>query len=162
MLIQIQEIFPRDSVILQYLSLLFFMKMWTLTKVSKRMMNRFQISYEWKGIKDLTILIFVIVFITHLAACGWYYVGNISPDGRNWIKEQGIHEQTPQIQYVTSFYWAIVTVMTVGYGDITPQNNGERFFSLWVVLFGCMILPYSINSIGLIIQDIQRDKIRFE
>ena len=129
------------------------------------MMNRFQMSHEWKGIKDLVILFFVIILITHLTACGWYYVGTASVngyDGNNWLKAQNLLDKESYIQYMSSFYWSIVTVMTVGYGDIIPQNNIERFFCLCIILFSCMILPYSINSIGLIIQDIQRDKKKFE
>lgn len=128
-------------------------------------MNRFQFSREWKGMKDLLILFFVIIFIAHLAACGWYYVGILSNKehySNNWIKTQDLLNQEWTIQYMSAFYWATVTVMTVGYGDITPQNNLERIVCLFVILFGGMIFPYSINSIGSIIEDIRRDKKKFE
>ena len=52
--------------------------------------------------------------------------------------------------------------MTVGYGDITLTNNAERSYCLFLVLFGGMIFPYSVNTIGLIIQDIQKDQKKFE
>ena len=130
------------------------------------MMNRFQLTHEWKGVKRLLFLFFVIIMITHLTACGWYYVGIHAkvddPTAQTWIKTQGLVSEDWYLQYMSSFYWAIVTVMTVGYGDIIPQNNSERCFCLFVILFGGMILPYSINSIGLIIQDIQRDQKKFE
>ena len=147
------------------LCLLFFMKTITLTKVIKKMTNRFQLNHQWKGVKNLIYLFFVIVLITHLAACGWYYIG-VSNATQNlsssWIANKGLLNEAWQIQYMSSFYWSIVTVMTVGYGDIVPQNNTERCFCLFVILFGGMIFPFSINSIGLIIQDIQKDKIKFE
>ena len=150
---------------MKHMSLFFFTKIFTLMKVSKRMMNRFQIRYQWKGIKDLITLFLVIILITHLTACGWYYVGNVSItnfEENNWIKTQNLNEETWYIKYMSSLYWSSVTIMTVGYGDIVPQNYLERFYCLFVVLFGCLILPYSINSIGLIIQDINRDTKRFE
>ena len=145
--------------------LLFFMKIITLRKVLKKMTNRFQLNHQWKGVKNLIYLFFVIVLINHLAACGWYYVGvyNASQNlSSSWIENKGLLNEPWQVKYMSSFYWSIVTVMTVGYGDIVPQNSTERFFCLFIILFGGMIFPFSINSIGLIIQDIQKDKIRFE
>jgi hypothetical protein len=40
--------------------------------------------------------------------------------------------------YLISLYWAFVTVTTVGFGDICPQNNPERY-----VLFCTSCPPYS-------------------
>ena len=36
----------------------------------------------------------------------------------------------------TSIYWAVVTMTTVGYGDITPVTSAGRFFSAVVMLLG--------------------------
>ncbi len=36
----------------------------------------------------------------------------------------------------TSIYWAVVTMTTVGYGDITPVTSMGRFFSTIVMLLG--------------------------
>lgn len=144
---------------------LFFSKFFSLMKFSKKITNRFQLSRKWKGVKDLIILFLLIIFIAHLAACGWYYVGVnsiLDQNSSNWIKDKGLLEENWQIQYMSSFYWSIVTVMTVGYGDITPTNSNERLYCLFVILFGGMIFPYSVNSIGNIIQDIKRDEKRFE
>ncbi len=41
-----------------------------------------------------------------------------------------------------SIYWAVVTMTTVGYGDISPQTNLGQFFSAMV-----MILGYSIIAV---------------
>jgi voltage-gated potassium channel len=41
-----------------------------------------------------------------------------------------------------SIYWAVVTMTTVGYGDISPQTNMGQFFSAMV-----MILGYSIIAV---------------
>jgi voltage-gated potassium channel len=50
-----------------------------------------------------------------------------------------------------SIYWAITTLTTVGYGDITPQTIGGRFISSLIMLIG-----YSIIAVptGIITSDL--------
>lgn len=52
----------------------------------------------------------------------------------------------------TSIYWAIVTMTTVGYGDITPVTTLGRFFSAVVMLLGYTIIavPTGIVSASMI------------
>jgi hypothetical protein len=37
---------------------------------------------------------------------------------------------------------------TVGYGDISPVTNFERIFVMVVVVVGCGVYAYAINTIG--------------
>ena len=41
--------------------------------------------------------------------------------------------------------------MTVGYGDVTPQNFYEYMVATLTVIVGCGINAYYINKIGLIL-----------
>lgn len=52
----------------------------------------------------------------------------------------------------TSIYWAVVTMTTVGYGDITPVTAMGRFLSAFVMLLGYTILavPTGIVSATMI------------
>ncbi len=42
--------------------------------------------------------------------------------------------------------------MTVGYGDVSPNNGYEMIFVTFSVLIGCGIFAYYINKIGIILQ----------
>ncbi len=41
---------------------------------------------------------------------------------------------------VTSIYWAITTLSTVGYGDITPMTTVGRIFSAFIMLLGYTLI----------------------
>ncbi|MGZ4978597.1 MAG: NAD-binding protein, partial [Methylobacter sp.] len=46
-----------------------------------------------------------------------------------------------------AFYWAIVTVATVGYGDIAPQTVGGRIVAMVLILIGLGILSFLVSII---------------
>lgn len=46
-----------------------------------------------------------------------------------------------------AFYWAIVTVATVGYGDITPQTTGGRVVAMALILVGLGVLSFLVSII---------------
>jgi len=49
-----------------------------------------------------------------------------------------------------ALYFVIVTIATVGYGDILPKNNVEYMIEIVIILLGCGIFAHTINSIGAI------------
>lgn len=61
----------------------------------------------------------------------------------------------------SSIYWAIVTMTTVGYGDITPMTSLGRFLSAFVMLLGYTVLavPTGIVSAQMISDSKQRKAI---
>ena len=46
------------------------------------------------------------------------------------------------------FLKAITTMITVGFGDIIPQNNSERLFAVFSMLVACVVFAYSMNTMG--------------
>lgn len=44
-------------------------------------------------------------------------------------------------------YWSIVTISTVGYGDITPATDAGRFVAMFVIIAGVAVLAFTTSLV---------------
>jgi hypothetical protein len=113
-------------------------------------------SEKIEGLLALIELCFKILFTAHLFACIWFFIGDYCE--RNGIKfwMQNILNDCKSCDwrtyYLYSLYWSITTMITVGYGDITPTNNIEVAFVICSMIFGCGLFGYSLSNIGIIFE----------
>ena len=53
--------------------------------------------------------------------------------------------------YITSFYYTISTITTVGYGDISGKNTLERGMCIIIMLIGVMAFSFATGSLSSIL-----------
>jgi hypothetical protein len=58
---------------------------------------------------------------------------------------------------VHAFYYTMVTMISVGYGDISPKTDTERIFCVFSMLFCCAIFG-KFKSKNNSIKNLLRDK----
>jgi hypothetical protein len=66
-----------------------------------------------------------------------------------------IHNESVIERYTASCYWAVVTISTVGYGDITPTNNTEVGTTIFLVFFGVSMYSYIISRLTSVFANVQ-------
>lgn len=64
-------------------------------------------------------------------------------------------------QYAASFYWSIVTLTTLGYGDVTPTNHTERMFCVYAMLLGASIFAYSVTNMCTLVHNLDAAAVFF-
>ena len=50
-----------------------------------------------------------------------------------------------KLSWIDSFYLSVITLATVGYGDITPHTNAGKIFTIFYVLIGIGIIATLAN-----------------
>jgi len=103
-----------------------------------------------------------LVFMVHILGCFWFYVAAQAADAgaaTTWVREyDGGSAEYGDVsqQYLFSVYWALTTLTTVGYGDITPTNTMERYYCLFAMLIGAMMFGYMMSTIGSMVTQLDR------
>eukprot|EP01083_Nonionella_stella_P031776 86987_1 len=103
-----------------------------------------------------------MVLTAHYFACIWWWVGvtayregvpvEVNEDGvtiySSWIQAKGIEmDDSLFVKYSASWYWAIVTLFTTGYGDITAHNPTEQWVCSICILAGSCFFAYFIGTL---------------
>jgi len=107
-------------------------------------------------------MVMQLLFLAHMLGCFWFYIAalvGIDPEIVTWVSsyDDGTALDAPaDVQYLYAVYWALTTLTTVGYGDITPTNNMERLYSLFALLLGALVFGYMLSSIGSLVAAVDR------
>ena len=94
------------------------------------------------------------MFIAHYCACILNFVSSIYYEftGDSWFRRFGIDVDNWSKRYLASIYWAVTTMMTIGYGDIVPITYNEKIVTIFTMLLASVLFAYTINSIGSVIR----------
>lgn len=87
----------------------------------------------------------------HVVACLWIITSSYDEENPDSYYNSISHLSTPD-QYVTSFYFTITTITTVGYGDISATTFFEKVICILIMLLGVMAFSFMSGALTNYIQ----------
>ncbi|CAN6985188.1 hypothetical protein IGI04_000519 [Brassica rapa subsp. trilocularis] len=94
-------------------------------------------------------LLCVTIFWVHIGGCILFWIAYHYPSPIDtWIGSQveDFKERSIWLGYTYSMYWSIVTLTTVGYGDLHAVNTREKTFNMFYMLFNIGLTAYIIGN----------------
>ncbi|KAG8430334.1 hypothetical protein GDO86_017954 [Hymenochirus boettgeri] len=134
--------------------------------------------YSEYGAAVLFLLMCTFALIAHWLACIWYAIGNMEHDDLEyrpigWLYSLGTQIMKPynssnlksgpsiNDKYVTALYFTFSSLTSVGFGNVSPNTNSEKIFSICVMLIGSLMYASIFGNVSAIIQRLYSGTARY-
>ncbi|KAE8586955.1 hypothetical protein XENTR_v10021815 [Xenopus tropicalis] len=138
------------------------------------------------GAAVLVLLVCVFGLVAHWLACIWYSIGDyevidevtntIKKD--SWLYQLGLSIGTPyrynasgsgqweggpskDSLYVSSLYFTMTSLTTIGFGNIAPTTDGEKIFSVAMMMVGSLLYATIFGNVTTIFQQMYANTNRY-
>lgn len=97
-----------------------------------------------------------LTFLVHLTSCAWYFIAGLDDfNYDSWIMRGNFADRSDADNYLTSVYFTLAVLDTIGYGDIVPKTVNERMLCIFWITFGISFYSYTISNLTLIFTNIK-------
>uniref|UniRef100_A0A8C9YI20 Potassium voltage-gated channel subfamily H member 2 n=1 Tax=Sander lucioperca TaxID=283035 RepID=A0A8C9YI20_SANLU len=131
--------------------------------------------YSEYGAAVLFLLMCTFVLIAHWLACIWYAIGFVERPytETGWL--DNLAEQVGKLyndsdstsgpsvkdKYVTALYFTLSSLTSVGFGNVSPNTNSEKIFSICVMVIGSLMYASIFGNVSAIIQRLYSGTTRY-
>ena len=114
--------------------------------------------------------VFMLIFTAHVLGCSYIVLLAFqADDSNNWLRHYrpDLEYSDDWTRYIIAMYFSIITITTMGYGDILPVTQAERIFAILVALIGAVVFSYCMGTISSLISQVTgaddryKERVRF-
>ena len=145
--------------------LAFLLRTIKLLLLFKKMEKHLHLNDKLNGIYEVFKLFLSVIFVDHILACAWVYLAQIEllyGYQTTWFSEKSLEAEGWQLKYLYSLYFSTTTMITVGYGDITPFSTIEIAYNLFQMIISSGMFAYTLNKFGNILQEMFKKDVEFK
>ncbi|KAG8449363.1 hypothetical protein GDO86_016131 [Hymenochirus boettgeri] len=138
------------------------------------------------GAAVLVLLVCVFGLVAHWLACIWYSIGDyeVIDEATNtiktdsWLYQLGLNIGTPyrynasgsgqweggpskDSLYISSLYFTMTSLTTIGFGNIAPTTDGEKIFSVAMMMVGSLLYATIFGNVTTIFQQMYANTNRY-
>ncbi|XP_075436515.1 voltage-gated inwardly rectifying potassium channel KCNH6 isoform X2 [Ascaphus truei] len=133
--------------------------------------------YSEYGAAVLFLLMCTFALIAHWLACIWYAIGNVERPymehkigwldnladqiGKSYNDTDQGSGPSLKDKYVTALYFTFSSLTSVGFGNVSPNTNSEKVFSICVMLIGSLMYASIFGNVSAIIQRLYSGTARY-
>ena len=158
--------FGQSNIKLNILTILLFIKPFKIFKIIKKKQNKAledfytYLSNNFYLEHSFNFIIYFLIFFlfVHLFICLHIYLAYESYP--NWLTNTKTINKTFFTKYITSFYFMITTMTTVGYGDIVSVSFIERIYHIFLLVISTLLYSFLVSKIANYLRDSSHDKIK--
>ncbi|XP_075234878.1 uncharacterized protein LOC142332349 isoform X2 [Lycorma delicatula] len=132
--------------------------------------------YSEYGAAVLLLLMASFALIAHWLACIWYAIGNaerphlsskvgwldiLANDTHQFYHPNDTGGPSIKSRYVTALYFTFSSLTSVGFGNVAPNTDMEKIFTICVMLVGSLMYASIFGNVSAIIQRLYSGTARY-
>ena len=109
---------------------------------------------------QLISLVLKVFFVAHLLG-SFFFLASRLDEENSWLAmyDDGSAVNGPvSRQYLFSIYWALTTLTTVGYGDLVPETDIERWFTILGLLLSGLVFAVVLGEVAALLSQLDRQR----
>jgi len=150
------------------ITILLLIKPLKIFKIIKRRNNKvleeffmyFNDNYNLERSFKFMIYFLIFFLFLHLFICLHIYLALQSYP--NWLIHIDIINENFLTKYLTSFYFLMTTITTVGYGDIVCVSFIERIYHIILLVIGTLLYTFLVSKIGNYLRDQSHEQTKLD
>lgn len=104
--------------------------------------------YSEYGQAVIILLTCLFLLVAHWLACIWHVIGDNQTSSDGWVARLSKQMDgavsnssttgNPSVgtRYITALYFTMTSLSSVGFGNVSPNTNAEKLFSICVMIVG--------------------------
>ncbi|ETW04227.1 hypothetical protein, variant [Aphanomyces invadans] len=121
-----------------------------------RVFRASRILARWNAVLGLPIALsqlgkyaLIMVVLAHWMACVWVTVPQFEDQEASWqlSYNSSYVGDNPASQYIAALYWSVMTIGTIGYGDVPVATFVEKGVAIVCMTIGCGAYSFIVGSV---------------